>query len=106
MDDDGVPRIARLSGAELARVVTVAMHSPRPSPQETLTWTVTLLTREAVPLAQSLATSPDYPVPLSEIAQPHLDVAGLTQIGRWRAEQTADGMPRFSAPVRPLPEGG
>ncbi|WP_263120734.1 hypothetical protein [Cellulomonas sp. RIT-PI-Y] len=101
MNEDDLPRIAGLSGAELARARTVAMHSPLPSEAEqTLIWTVTVLTAEAIPLAESRATSPDYPVPLTEIAQPHLDVVGLVTVGRWQAEITGDGSPRFSAPVR------
>lgn len=101
----GLPRIAGLSGADVARVAMIAMHSPVAGEQDTLTWRVTLLSAQAEPLAESLASSPDYPAPLSEIAQPHLDVVGLAQVGRWRAEPTVDGTPRFSAMVEQGPRG-
>lgn len=105
MDDDGLPRIAGLSGPELARAALVAMHSPEPAGPAALTWTVTVLSDGDEPLAESRATSPDYPVPLSEIVQPHLDVAGLIAVGGWRAVPTEDGSPRFCIRVR-LREGG
>lgn len=100
MDERELPRIARLSGVELSRARQVAMHSPVPSSAGTLTWTVTLMTVDEIPLAESLVTSPDYPMPLSEIAQPHLDVVRLVAVGPWQAESTEDGSPRFSTAVR------
>lgn len=97
------PRIAELSGAELAMVARVVMHTPVPGGPEALTWTVALLGEDGSVLAESRAASPDYPVPLSEIAQLHLDLAGLAQSGGWRSEWTTDGMPRFSARVTLCP---
>ncbi|MEV7972121.1 hypothetical protein [Cellulomonas sp. NPDC089187] len=103
MDGDGVPRIARLSGPELARARQVAVHSPLPSGAGTLTWTITVMTVDKIPLAESLVTSPDFPIPLSEIVQPHLDVVGLVAAGSWEPQATPDGSPRFNAAVRVRP---
>lgn len=104
MGDGTLPRIAGLSGAELALVTTVAMHSPGSAGAGSLTWTLTVLTADGVPLAESRVTSPDYPVPLAAIVQPHLDVVGLEARGPWRTEATSDGVPRFSVPVRLRPD--
>lgn len=104
MGDEALPRIAGLSGPELARVETVAVHSPAPSGTGSLTWRLTALAADGVPVAESRVTSPDYPVPLAGIAQPHLDLVGLTALDRWRPETTADGSPRFTTRVRLRPE--
>lgn len=95
-----LPRIAALSGPDVERAAHVDVHSPAPAGPAALTWTLTLLDARGVPLAESRTTSPDYPVPLGDIARTHLDVVGLTRTGEWRSLTTAGGAPRFRASVR------
>jgi hypothetical protein len=98
-----LPRIAALSGPEAARARFVVVHSPVPAGTAAVTWTLTLLGAHGAPLAESRTTAPDFPLPLADITQVHLDVVGLTQAGEWRAVPTPDGGPQFQAPVRALP---
>ena len=98
-----LPRIAALSGPEAALAHHLDVPSPVPSGADALTWTLTLLDAGGVPLAESRATSPDFPVPLADIAQTHLDVVGLAQAGGWEPVPTADGGARYRAPVRATP---
>lgn len=101
-----LPRIAALSGAEAARARHVDVHSPVPAGPGALTWTMTLVDDDGAPLAESRATSPDFPLPLGDIAQLHLDVVGLAQAGDWAPIPSTTGTARFRAPVRPLPPPG
>lgn len=96
-----LPRIAALSGAEAAQARHVVVHSPVHAGPEALTWMLTLLAEDDAPLAESRTTSPNFPLPLGDIAQVHLDVVGLVTTEGWTEEQTGDGGPRFRAPVRP-----
>ncbi|VTR75854.1 MULTISPECIES: hypothetical protein [Cellulomonas] len=98
-----LPRIAALSGAEAARARFVVVHSPVAAGPGAVTWTLTLLGVHGAPLAESRTTAPDFPLPLADIAQVHLDVVGLAQSGEWKAVPTAHGEPQFQAPVRALP---
>jgi hypothetical protein len=103
-----LPRIAALSGAEAVRARHVEVHSAVAAGPGALTWTLTLLDGDGTPLAESRATSPDFPVPLAGIAQVHLDVVGLQQAGDWAELAAPDPVrtgPRFRAPVRELPPG-
>lgn len=101
-----LPRIAALSGPEAARARHVDVHSPVPAGTDALTWTLTLLDAAGVPLAESRTTSPDFPMPLADIAQVHLDVVGLAQAGAWEPVATAGGGARFRAAVRATPPPG
>lgn len=96
-----LPRIAALSGAEAARARHVVVHSPVPAGSAGLTWTLTLLGDGGTALAESRTSSPDYPVPLGDIARVHLDVVGLEQTGEWEPLPVRHGSARFRAPVRP-----
>ncbi|WP_217616113.1 hypothetical protein [Cellulomonas sp. GbtcB1] len=96
-----LPRIAALSGPEAALARHVDVHSPVPAGTDALTWTLTLLDDGGVPLAESRTTSPDFPLPLADIAQVHLDVVGLARAGEWEPVATRGGGARFRAPVRP-----
>lgn len=98
-----LPRIAALSGPEAARARHVAVHSPVPAGPAVLTWTLTLLADGGGPLAESRTSSPDFPVPLADIAQVHLDVVGLVQTGEWEPVPLRDGGVRFQAPVGVAP---
>jgi len=95
-----LPRIAALSGAQAARARHVLVHSPVRAGPAVLTWTLTLVADGDVPLAESRASSPDFPVPLADIAQVHLDVVGLEQAGEWEPLPVRAGEARFRAPVR------
>jgi hypothetical protein len=95
-----LPRIAALSGAQAARARHVLVHSPVRAGPAVLTWTLTLVADEDVPLAESRTTSPDFPVPLADIAQVHLDVVGLEQVGEWEPMPVRPGDVRFRAPVQ------
>jgi hypothetical protein len=100
----GLPRIAALSGAEAARARHLVVHSPVRAGSDAVTWTLTLLADDGEPLAESRTTSPDYPLPISDIAQVHLDVVGLEAAGGWIPQQGAHGAgPRFRAAVRVAP---
>ncbi len=99
-----LPRIAALSGAEAAQARHVVVHSPVHAGPDALTWMLTLVTEDGAPLAESRTTSPNFPLPLGDIAQVHLDVVGLVAVDGWTEEQTGDGEPRFHAAVRPAPE--
>jgi len=96
-----LPRIAALSGAEAARARHVVVHSPVHAGPDALTWMLTLVAEDGEPLAESRTTSPNFPLPLGDIAQVHLDVVGLVTADGWTEEQTRDGGPRFQARVRP-----
>jgi len=98
-----LPRIAALSGPEAALAQHVDVHSPVPAGTDALTWTLTLLDGAGVPLAESRTTSPDFPLPLADIAQVHLDVVGLAQAGEWEPVATTGGGARFRAAVRATP---
>ncbi|WP_431837025.1 hypothetical protein [Cellulomonas sp. Y8] len=98
-----LPRIAALSGPEAALARHVDVHSPVPAGTDALTWTLTLLDDGGVPLAESRTTSPDFPLPLADIAQVHLDVVGLARAGEWEPVTTRGGGARFRATVRPTP---
>ncbi|RMI13385.1 hypothetical protein [Cellulomonas triticagri] len=100
-----LPRIAALSGADAALARHVAVHSPVAAGPAALTWTLTLLAEGGGPLAESRTTSPDFPVPLADIAQVHLDVVGLVQAGEWEPVPVRGGGVRFQAPVRVAPLG-
>jgi hypothetical protein len=98
-----LPRIAALSGADAARARHVLVHSPERAGPAVLTWTLTLLDDGGTALAESRASSPDFPVPLADIAQVHLDVVGLEQAGDWEPLPVHGGAVRFRAPVRVAP---
>lgn len=96
-----LPRIAALSGPEAGRARHLLVHSPVHAGADAVTWTLTLLAEDDVPLAESRTSAPNYPLPLEDIAQVHLDVVGLSATGRWTPEPSEDGAPRFRTPVRP-----
>jgi hypothetical protein len=100
-----LPRIAALSGVQAAQARHVLVHSPVRAGPAVLTWTLTLVADDDVPLAESRTTSPDFPVPLADIAQVHLDVVGLEQAGEWEPLPVRRGEARFRAPVRVVPPG-
>lgn len=95
-----LPRIAALSGPEAARARHVVVHSPVHAGPDAVTWMLTLVAEDGAPLAESRTTSPNFPLPLGDIAQVHLDVVGLVRAGGWTQEHADDG-PRFRARVRP-----
>ena len=98
-----LPRIAALSGPEAADAHHVEVHSPVPAGPAALTWTLTLVAADGTPLAESRTTSPDFPLPLADIAQVHLDVVGLVQTGEWEPVAAPRGGARFRAAVRTTP---
>jgi len=100
-----LPRITALSGAEAALACHVVVHSPAPA-DPALIWTLTLTRADGAPLAESRITSPDFPLPLADIARVHLDVVGLVQSGDWEPVPGVPGGPRFRAPVRTSPPPG
>ena len=95
-----LPRIAALSGPEAHQARHLVVHSPVRAGADAVTWVLTLLADDDVPLAESRTTAPNFPVPLADIAQVHLDVVGLGTAGRWVPQPSEDGTPRFRAPVR------
>ncbi|GIG36535.1 hypothetical protein [Cellulomonas pakistanensis] len=97
------PRLAALDDATLARARTVAVHSPDPSGDGDLVWTLTLADADGVPLGRERLCAPDWPTPLAQVVAPHLDVAGLRVVGAWRTDLGEDDLPRHAAHV--LPEG-
>lgn len=101
-----LPRIAALSGPEAARARHLVLHSPVRAGTEAVTWTLTLLADDDVPLAESRTTAPDFPLPIADIAQVHLDVVGLEAAGRWVPQEPEGDGPRFRAPVRVAPPPG
>lgn len=99
MSRHSLPRIATLSGAEVALARRLAVHTPIQTATGALCWAIVLLDADDRPLAEGRATSPDYPLPLVGIVQPHLDVLGLRVVGSWRSEGTPGDRPRYSAAV-------
>lgn len=97
-----LPRIAALSGPEAGRARHLLVHSPVRAGADAVTWTLTLLGDDDVPLAESRTSAPNYPLPLADIAQVHLDVVGLRTTGGWASQPSEDGTPRYRAPVRAL----
>jgi len=95
-----LPRLAALDDTTLARARTVLVHSPDPSGDNDLVWTLTVLDDTGDPLCRERLSAPDGPTPLAEIIAPHLDVAGLRVVGGWRTDLGEDDLPRHEARVR------
>lgn len=100
-----LPRIAALSGPEVARVRHAELHSPVLAGPGALTWTLTLLDDAGTALAESRTASPDVPEPPAGVAQLQLEVAGLRQAGDWAGQGAGRvrASPRYRAPVQPVP---
>jgi hypothetical protein len=96
-----LPRLAALDDATLARARTVTVHSPDASREGDLVWTLTVRDDAGEPLGRERLSAPDWPTPLAEIIAPHLDVAGLRVVGRWRTDLGDDDLPRHAARVEP-----
>ncbi|GEL46006.1 hypothetical protein KQI48_02130 [Cellulomonas hominis] len=98
---DELPRLTALDDATLARARTVTVHSPDSSREGDLVWTLTVSDGAGTPLGRDRLTAPDWPTPLGDLIAPHLDVAGLRVVGRWRTDLGDDDLPRHAARVEP-----
>jgi hypothetical protein len=97
-----LPRITALDEPTLARARTVTVHSPGTSSDEgDLVWTLTIADGDGHALCRDLLAAPDCPTPLDEIVAPHLDLAGLRVLGRWRTDLGDDQLPRHQVDVEP-----
>ncbi len=102
MPDEHLPRPTALGDGVLARARTVTVHSPSTATEGSVVWTLTVADADGEPLARDRLTAPDCPTPLGEVVAPHLELARLRVVGRWRTDLGADDLPRHAVDVEPL----